>query len=61
VKADSKASKEEETMVSVQELAIPSGEGGGFIDFYYFFNGVAILTGIIFIIVALLRYVFQIL
>lgn len=61
VKAESKATEGEETLASGKELAIPSGEDRGIIDFYYFFNGAAILTGIIFISVGLLRYVFHIL
>jgi hypothetical protein len=60
-KAELKASGEEEAITSVKELAIPSGEVGGIIDFYYFFNGIGVLTGIIFIIVGLFRYVFHIL
>ena len=62
VKVESKASVEQETMVSLKEetVFIPSGEGG-IIDFYYFFNGLGILIGIIFIIVGILRYVFHIL
>lgn len=60
-KGESKASGEEETLASVNELTIPSGEVGGVIDFYYFFNGLGILIGISFIIVGLLRYVFHIL
>ena len=60
VKIESKASGEEETIVSVKELNIPSGEGG-IIDFYYFFNGIGVLIGISFIIVGILRYVFHIL
>jgi hypothetical protein len=60
-KAELKASGEEEAIASVKELAIPSGEVGGIIDFYYFFNGIGVLTGIIFIIVGLFRYVFHIL
>ncbi len=61
VKAESKASGEEETTAPVKELNIPSVEAGGIIDFYYFFNGIGILIGISFIIVGLLRYVFHIL
>jgi len=60
-KTELKTSGDEEAIASVKELAIPSGEGGGLIDFYKFFNGVAILIGISFIIVGLLRYVFHIL
>ena len=59
VKAESQATGEEEPLAAVKELAIPSGENEGIIDFYLFFNGIAILTGIIFIIVGLLRYVFH--
>jgi hypothetical protein len=61
VKAESKTSGEEETIASVNELTIPSGKDGGIIDFYYFFNGIGILIGIIFIIVFLLRDMFHIL
>jgi hypothetical protein len=60
-KAELKTYGEEETTASVKELAIPSAEVGGIIDFYKFFNGVAILIGISFIIVGILRYVFHIL
>jgi hypothetical protein len=60
-KPESKDIGEEETMASGKELAIPSGEGGGIIDFYKFFNGIGILIGISFIIVGLLRYVFHVL
>ena len=60
-KAESKASGEEDTTASGIELAIPSAEGGGIIDFYKFFNGIGILIGISFILVGLLRYVFHIL
>jgi hypothetical protein len=60
-KAESKASGEEETITPGKELDIPSGEGGGLIDFYYFFNGVGILTGISFIVIGVLRYVFHVL
>jgi hypothetical protein len=60
-KSETKTIGEEETIAPGNELDIPSGEGGGLIDFYYFFNGVGILTGISFIIVSLLRYVFPVL
>ena len=68
-KAESKPSAKEVTTAPVKEVtAAPvkevtaaSGEVGGIINFYYFFNGIAILTGIIFIIVIILRYVFSIL
>jgi hypothetical protein len=62
VKVESKASIQEETIASVKEetVVIPSGENGGIIDFYYFFNGLGVLIGIIFIIVGILRYVFHI-
>jgi len=60
-KAELRASGEEETIAPGKELTIPFSEDGGIIDFYYFFNGVGILTGIFFIIVGLLRYVFHIL
>lgn len=60
VKGESKVSIEEETTASLNELNIPAGEGG-IIDFYYFFNGIGVLIGIIFIIVGLLRYVLHIL
>jgi hypothetical protein len=60
-KGESKATGEEETIAPGKELTIPFSEDGGIIDFYYFFNGVGILTGIFFIIVGLLRYVFHIL
>ena len=60
VKGESKASIEEETTASLNELNIPTGEGG-IIDFYYFFNGIGVLLGIIFIIVGILRYGFHIL
>ena len=60
-KGESKASGEEETIAPVKELTIPTSEDGGIIDFYYFFNGVGVLTGIFFIIIGLLRYVFHIL
>jgi hypothetical protein len=60
-KTESKAIGEEETIATGKELDIPSGEGGGLIDFYYFFNGVGTLTGISFITVSLLRYVFHVL
>lgn len=59
-KGEFKASAEEETTAPVKELNIPSGEGG-IIDFYYFFNGIGILFIIIFIIVGILRYGFQML
>ena len=59
VKVELKASGEEETLASVKELNIPSGEGG-IIDFYYFFAGIGVLIGISFIIVGILRYVFHI-
>jgi len=60
VNVESKASVEQATMASVKEETqfIPSGEGG-IIDFYYFFNGLGILIGIIFIIVGILRYGFH--
>jgi hypothetical protein len=60
VKLESKALGEEVTIASGEELNIPSGEGG-IINFYYFFNGIGILTGISFIIVGILRYGFHIL
>jgi hypothetical protein len=60
-KAESKASGEEETIASGKELNIPASEGGGLIDFYYFFSGIGILTGISFIIIGVLRYVFHVL
>ena len=60
-KGESKASGEEETIAPGKELIIPFSEDRGIIDFYYFFNGVGILTGIVFIIVGLLRYVFPVL
>jgi len=59
VKVKSKASVEEETIESKEEVIIPSGEGRGIIDFYYFFNGIGVLIAIVFIIVGLLRYVFH--
>ena len=51
----------EVTAVPVKEVTVASGEVGGIINFYYFFNGIAILTGIVFIIVIILRYVFSVL
>jgi hypothetical protein len=51
----------EVTTAPVKEVTAASGEVGGIINFYYFFNGIAILTGIIFIIFIILRYVFSIL
>lgn len=60
-KAESKPSGEEETIASGKELNVPSGESGGFIDFYYFFNGIGILTAIGFSIIGVLRYVFHVL
>jgi hypothetical protein len=60
-KTELKVSGEEEALASAKELAIPSGEVGGIIDFYYFFNGIGVLTGIIFIIVGLFHYLFHIL
>jgi hypothetical protein len=60
-KGESKASGEEETIAQGKALTIPIREDDGIIDFYNFFNGVGILTGIFFIIVGLLRYVFPIL
>jgi hypothetical protein len=59
VKGESKASVEQDTVASEEEVIIRSGEGRGIIDFYYFFNGLGILIGIIFIIVGILRYMFH--
>jgi hypothetical protein len=66
-KAESKPSAKEVTTIPVNEVTsapikeVTEGEVGGIINFYYFFNGIGILTGIIFIIVIILRYVFHIL
>jgi len=60
-KSEIKTSGEEETTAPVKELNVPAFEAGGIIDFYYFFNGIGVLTGIIFIIVGILRYVFHML
>jgi hypothetical protein len=68
-KAESKPSAKEETTASVKEenaapvkeVTLASGEVGGIINFYYFFNGIAILTAIVFIIVIILHYVFPVL
>ena len=61
VKSEITISGEEETTAPVKELNVPAFEAGGIIDFYYFFNGIGVLTGIIFIIVGILRYVFHML
>ena len=57
VKSEVTISGEEKTIAPVKELDVPAFEAGGIIDFYYFFNGIGVLTGIIFIIVGILRYV----
>lgn len=67
VKRESKASVKEETIASGKEEAIELndetiGSGkDGIIDFFYFFTGVGVLIGIIFIIVGILRYGFHML
>lgn len=59
-KGEFKASAEEETTAPVKELNIPTPEGG-IIDFYYLFNGILVLLGIIMIIFGILHYGFHIL
>jgi hypothetical protein len=61
VKSEIKTTGEMETTAPVKELNVPAVEAGGIIDFYYFFNGIGVITGIIFILVGILRYVFHML
>jgi hypothetical protein len=56
----SKASVEEKTITSENEVYIPV-PGEGIIDFYYLFGGIGILTGIMFIIFIPIHYVYHIL
>jgi len=56
----SKASVEEKTITSENEVYIPV-PGEGIIDFYYLFGGLGILTSIFMILYLLNHYVFHIL
>ncbi len=62
-KADSRPSVKDETAatekaeaVAVKEETAAPAEKGGIIDFYLFFSGLGILTGIIFIIFGIFHY-----
>ncbi len=57
----SKPSVKEETIESVKEEIIKSGEDDGRFNYVDLFNAVGVLIGIIFIIAGILRYVFHIL
>jgi hypothetical protein len=57
VKKEPKPSVQEESDVSVkEEFTVSVDEGKGIIDFYYLFAGLGILITIIFIIIAIFRY-----
>lgn len=56
-KKESKPAVKEEAEVALkEEFAVSVDDGKGIINFYYFFTGLGILITIIFIIVAILRY-----
>ena len=55
VKAEPKASAEEEAITLEKELNIPTPTGG-IIDFYYLFNGIGILLSIVMVIDILFKY-----
>jgi hypothetical protein len=56
-KKESKPAVKEEAEVAVkEEFAVSVDEGKGIIDFYYLFAGLGILITILFIIIAILRY-----
>ena len=57
----SKPSGKAESKAPVKEETAESGEDGGIIDFFYLFNGIGILIGIIYIIFGIFHYVFPIL
>jgi hypothetical protein len=56
-KKESKPAVKEEAEAAVkEEFAVSVDEGKGIIDFYYLFAGLGILITILFIIIAILRY-----
>jgi hypothetical protein len=56
-KKESKPAVKEDADVAVkEEFAVSVDEGKGIIDFYYLFAGLGILITILFIIIAILRY-----
>jgi hypothetical protein len=56
-KKESKPAVKEDAEVAVkEEFAVSVDEGKGIINFYHFFAGLGILITIIFIIIAILRY-----
>jgi len=61
VKEEPKVTGTEESKEPVIEETIISVKDGGIINFYYFFNGIGIVIGIIFVIFAIFRYLFHVL